>query len=306
MMGRTVRLLCAIALLTAAPALGGTAAVARGTQAPSPPRTEVLDPGAEPREALRLAPAVGASEQSAMTVRFDIEQSGVSDAETNAPPIRTAIAMVLQEVTPDGNLHVGFSYPSFEVLRRKGTSTAERRTIERELTVLNGLSGEMTMTAQGTVVDSTLDIPPGLDPALSQTLSQLENQLDVVTASFPPEDVGVGARWRTTSELTLNGIDIRQVGEFRLEKRNGTTLELEVRGTQTARRQTVDAPGGIELRVRSFKTTFRGSTTMDLTRLLPVSSRVRATGDQTFDVRSGDESGELRQHLDFRVALDPA
>jgi hypothetical protein len=213
--------------------------------------------------------------------------------------------MVLQDVTPDGNLHITFSYPSFEVLRRKGTSARERRTIERQLAGLNGLSGEMTMTTQGTVVDSKLDIPPDLDRSLAQTLDQLENQLGIVTASLPQEEVGVGARWRSTSELSLNGIDVRQVGEFRLEKRNDTTLELDVRGTQTARRQAVDATGGIELRIKRFKTTFRGSTTMDLNRLLPVSSRVRGSSDQTFGVRSGSESGELRQHTDFRVTLEP-
>jgi hypothetical protein len=304
-MRTAARVLLALVVLGAGPALGDVAG-ARETQAPSPPQVEVLDAGSQPREALRLAPPVGASEQSAMTVRFDVEQSGVSDTETKAPPIRTTISMVLQGVTPEGNLQITFSYPSFEVLRREGTSAGQRRTIERELAALSGLSGAMTMTPQGTIVDSTLDIPPDLDPALSQTLSQLENQLGVVTASFPQEEVGVGARWRTTSELTLNGINVRQVGEYRLEKRNGSTLELDVRATQTARRQTVDAPGGIELRVRSFKTTFRGSTTMDLTRLLPVSSRVRGSGDQNFRVRSGDESGELRQHLDLRVTLEPA
>jgi hypothetical protein len=298
-------LLCAIALLTGGPALGGAVAVARETQAPRPPQIEVLDAGSQPREALRLAPPVGTSQQSAMTMRLDLERSGVSDATIKAPPIRATIAMVLQDVTPDGSLHITFSYPSFDVLRRKGTSARERRTIERGLAALNGLSGEMTMTTQGTVVDSTLDTPPDLDPAVAQTLSQLENQLGVVTASFPQEEVVVGARWRTTSELTLNGIDVRQVGEFRLEKRNGPTLGLDVRVTQNARRQAVDATGGIELRIKNFKTTFRGSTTMDLTSLLPVSSRVRGSGDQTFAVRSGSESGELHQHIDLRVTLEP-
>ena len=304
-MRTAVRLLVALVVVGAGSALGGVAG-AREMQAPSPPQFEVLDAGSQPREALRLAPPVGTSEQSAMTLRLDLEQSGVSDSTAKAPPIRVTIAMVLQGVTPEGNLQVTFSYPSFEVLKREGTSTAERRRAERELGALNGLSGEMTMTPQGTVVDSTLNIPPEVDPDLARTLDQLENQLGVVTASFPQEEIGVGARWRTTSELTLNGIDIRQVGEFRLEKRDGTTLELDVRGTQTARRQRVDAPGGIDLRLRSFKTTFRGSTTMDLTRLLPVSSRVRGSGDQTFDVRSGGERGELRQRLDLRVTLEPA
>jgi hypothetical protein len=81
---------------------------------------------------------------------------------------------------------------------------------------------------------------------------------------------------------------------------------LDVRGTQTAKRQTVDAPDGVTLRVNSYKTTTRGGTTVDLTHLLPVTSRVRASGDQTFAVRARGESGELRQHIDLCVELEQA
>jgi hypothetical protein len=300
---RTIsRSLLAIVLLSA----GSAVADARETQAPSATEIEVLDAGSEPREALRLAPRAGASERSAMTMRFDLEQSGISEASVKAPPIRATIATALQDVTPNGELHVTFSYPSFEVLREEGTSTADRRAIERQLATLNGLSGEMTLTARGAVVDSKLDIPPDLDPALAQTVDQLRDQLGVLSPALPQEVVGVGARWRGMSQLELNGIEARQVAEYHLEKRNATTIELGVRGTQTARRQGVDAPGGGMLHVKRFKTAFRGSTTMDLTRLLPVDGRVRARGDQTFDVRSGDERGELRQHIDVRVEIEGA
>ena len=40
--------------------------------------------------------------------------------------------------------------------------------------------------------------------------------------------------------LTINDIQTRQVFEYRLKKRTGTTLELDVRGTQSAEPQTVD------------------------------------------------------------------
>jgi hypothetical protein len=299
------RLLLALAVLGASPALGGAVAGARPTQEPSP-QIKVLDTGSEPRDELRLAPAVGASESLAMTMRFDFEVSGVRDASVKVPPIRATIAASISDLTPEGNFRVTFSYPSFDVLKRKGVTAAERRALERELSALGGLSGGMTMTSQGAVVDSSLDIPPDVDPTVAQTISQLRDQLGVFAVALPQDEVGVGARWRATSQLEAQGIKLRQISEYRMKKRNGTTLELDLGGTQTARRQSVDVPGGGTLEVKRFKTTFRGSTTLDLTRVFPVDGRVRAIGNQTANVRAGDESGELRQHIDLRVELEQA
>lgn len=118
--------------------------------------------------------------------------------------------------------------------------------------------------------------------------------------------MGVGARWRATTQLTLNGIQAQQVYEYRLKRRTGSTLDLVIRGTQTAKKQTAALAGGVSLRVKSYKTTYRGTTTLDLTRLLPVASRLRASGDQTFDLRSRGESSEVRQHSDVRVEIEGA
>jgi hypothetical protein len=299
-----VRLLAALTLLVAGPVLGGAAAGARETQASGPPNVEVLDAGSEPGEVLRLAPAVGASEASTMTMRVDLEQSGVSDLNVKAPPIRAQIAAALQDLTPEGDLHASFSYPSFEVLRRKGTSSQQRTRLVSALDQIEGLSGDLTLTARGVLRDSNLDIPDDADPSITQFVEQLRDQLRNITIPLPEEAVGVGARWRATTPLTLNGIRVRNVFEYRLKSRTGTTLELDVRGTQTARRQTVESDGAT-VRVKSFKTTFRGATTMDLTRLLPVASRVRGTGDQKFDVKEGDDSGELRQHVEVEATLEP-
>jgi Family of unknown function (DUF6263) len=293
-------------VLVGAFALGGEVADARPTQEQQTPTVEVLRDGSEPREALRLAPPPGASARVAMTLRLGIEQSGASDASLKAPPIRATIDTTLQDTTAEGNFHAAFTYPSFDVLRGGGASASQRRSVERTLADFDGLSGDVTVTPRGELVDSNLEIPPDADTQATQLLTQIGDQFRDLTVPLPETPVGVGARWRATTQLRRNGIETRQVYEYRLKKRTGTTLELDVRGTQTARRQTISSPGGVTLRVKSYKTTIRGTTTVDLTGLLPVESSVRGSGDQTFDVEAGDESGELRQHLDLRIDVKQA
>jgi hypothetical protein len=302
------RMALAVAVLVSASVLGIGASTARETQAPPTPEVAVVKQGAEPLEPLRLAPPVGSSEQVAMTITQSIQQSGISSEQVNVPPIRATIAASLPDTTPNGDLHITFSYPSFEALKGNRSTAASRRTVDRALEGFQGLAGDMTITPQGAVVDSRLDLRTDVDPTVAQVLGQLTDQLRNLTVPLPEPAVGVGARWRVTTELTLNGIKARQVYEYTLRKRDGPRLELDVRGTQTARPQPVETgqQSGVNLRVTKFKTTFRGAVTLDLTRMLVASSRVTGDSNQTFRVDAGDEGGTLDQHIDLTVAIKPA
>jgi hypothetical protein len=274
-----------------------------------PPTVEVVAAGKAPLEQLRLAPPPGVSQRSTMTVQFAIQQSGVSSNSVNPPPVRATIQSTLQGTTPDGNLQVAFSYPSFDVLRGGDISTSERRRIERAFTGITGLSGQLTLTPQGVLVSSSLNVPPDVDPSVSSLITQLGEQLRTLAIPFPAEAVGVGARWRASTDLTLNGINARQIYEYTLKKRTGSKLVIGVTGTQTAGRQTVelsDVAPGAQLEVRRFKTTFRGENTVELTNLLPSAGKVRSNGEQSFRIKSGSRSGTLSQQLTVALELKPA
>jgi len=309
----SLRVLAVAVVLTAGPALADHAAVAgevhaQTTPAPSP-TVEVLAAGKAPLEPLRLAPAGSASQRSAMTVTFAIQQSGVSSASVKPPPTKATVETTLQGVTPEGNLQVSFSYPSFEVLKGGDASKSSRRRIEQAFAGLKGLSGQLTLTPQGVLVDSALNVPPDLDPSVASLVTQLGDQLRTLAIPFPDAPVGVGARWRASTDLSLNGIQAHQVYEYTLKKRNGSKVELGVRGTQTADQQTVElpnAPQSAKLQVQSYKTTFRGQNSVELTSLLPVAGEIRSSGNQTFRIESGSKSGTLKQHLSVHLLLKPA
>jgi hypothetical protein len=307
----TFRLLSVAVVLAAGPALAAQPAVARETQAtPSPtPTVEVLAPGKAPLEALRLSPPVGTSQRSSMTVTFAVQQSGVSSTSVKPPPTKATVVTTLQGMTPEGNLQISFSYPSFEILKGGDASKSQRQRIQQAFSGLTGLSGQLTLTPQGVLVDSTLNVPPNIDSSVSSLVTQLGDQLRTLAIPFPEAPVGVGARWRATTALGLNGIQANQVYEYTLKKRTGSKVVLGVRGTQTAGQQTVELPNvapGVQLQVQSYKTTFRGENTVDLTSLLPVSGEVRSSGNQAFRIQSGSDSGTLRQHLTVQVVLKPA
>jgi len=171
----TFRFLAVAALLAAGPVLAAQPAVARETQAtPSPtPTVEVLAPGKAPLEQLRLSPPVGASQRSSMTVTFAVQQSGVSSANVKPPPTKATVVTTLQGMTPEGNLQISFSYPSFEILKGGDASKSQRQRIQQAFSGLKGLSGQLTVTPQGVLVDSTLNVPPNIDSSVSSLVTQL-------------------------------------------------------------------------------------------------------------------------------------
>ena len=273
------------------------------------PTVELVAPGKSPLEPIRIAAPPGAVQRSTMTVDFSAQQSGVSSTSVKPPPIRATVESTLQGTTPDGNLQVAFTYPSFEILRGGDASASERRRIKQAFTGLAGLSGQLTLTPQGVLVDSSLNVPSDLDPSVSSVVTLLGDQLRTLSIPFPADAVGVGGRWRARTELNLNGIQARQVYEYTLKKRTGSKLVIGVTGTQTAGRQTVELPNvasGAQLEVRKFKTTFRGENTVELSNLLPIAGQVRSSGDQTFRIRAGSQSGTLSQHLTVRLVVKPA
>jgi hypothetical protein len=301
------RVLIVACVLSAMPALTAPLAVAQdqGTA----PEIKVLSTGKAPREQLRLSPPVGSTQTAAMMFRQSIKQSGVSSGSVNVPPIRATLAATLPDTTPNGDLHVTFSYPSFEVLKGNGSTAAARRAVADALEGFQGLSGEMTVTTEGAVVDSSLAIPPGIDPSIADVLGQFRDQQRSLTAPLPEPAVGQGARWRVTTELTLRGIRVRQVYEYTLKKREGTRLELDVRGSQTAQPQSVGIPGqpaGVKIRVTKLNTKLRGAITYDLSQVMTTSGRIAGRGDQEFRVEAGSQKGTLRQHIDLEAAIKPA
>jgi hypothetical protein len=302
-----LRVLVVAAALVATPVLAGTAAHAQTGQAPAP-TVELLDAGKAPQEPIRLAPQPGAVQHSTMTVSFTTTQTGVAPASARPAPIKATVDTTVQGPNPDGNLQVAFTYTSFEVLRGGDASSAERRRTKQALAPVTGLSGVLTITPQGVLVDGSLNVPPGLDPSVSSLATQLGDQLRTQAVPLPDAPVGVGARWRATTDLSLSGVESHQVYEYTLKKRTGSKLDVEVTGTQTAGQQTVDLSSvvpGATADVTKFSTTVRGQNTVELTSALPTASQQKLTSNRTFRIQAGNNSGTLRQRLTVNVAVKP-
>lgn len=293
-------------LLTIATA-GTLAVMAAGAPAPAQtdgegsgvadPTVEVLDPGDEPRAPLRYALVAGTSVTGTQSIDQyirQVDQDGFGSS-TRVPTIDLGLELDVQEVQPDGTARVTFGFTSVEATGNGSAASSDQaRAIEIALADITDLTGETTTSSRGVVLDTSFDVPDDLPDLLRSIVEQYESQVASLTPPLPEEPLGVGARWRATTEAELNGIEFSQEFVYTIESVTGTQLELSVTAKQRAAPQEIDvpnAPRGTEFRLLSYRAKGTGTTTIDLAAPLPTESEVKLRVVNR--VRSEEHDGDV-------------
>jgi hypothetical protein len=171
-----------------------------------------------------------------------------------------------------------------------------------------GVVYESAVTADGRTTENRVDVSD-LEPTSRAVLDQLIPQLQAVTP-FPEQPVGAGAKWRVTEQLTLGGAALTKQTDMRLVRSESNEVELVMRVTQTGARGPIKLPGvpaGVDVTVRSWRGTGKGTQTLDLTApLFPVTSELTQQSRQRLVARQGGESQTLTVDTDLSASFASA
>lgn len=295
---------------TAAPTTISTTTLPPTTLAPKPVVT--LDsPGAQPRQPLTLRLAAGSSAKVAMvnkltlklTVGGQVAPSGV------VPGTRQVISEQVDKVAADGSASISVTFSDASVVPTPGADPAVVQAAQAGLEPLNRIRGTQTIDPDGAVRSATFDTGPVSDPAIKSTLDSMTSQVGTLSAPFPREPVGVGARWSVTSTAILAGIKMTTTTHYTLRSRTADRYELDQTQEAVAVPGPVplpNLPAGAQASVTSFTVRSTGQISGDLTRHLPTKSSVKGTGDGTFTMTVGTEKVTLIQNLTMDTTISPA
>lgn len=293
--------------------LAGSLVVGTGTsaRAADAARIELLAPGDAPRSPLRMAVPEGATALATMQMSQSIKQT-MAGREINSvttPPIEVRMHASAGAPAASGNVPVSYSYSDAGIVD-DGSLTAEQRAqYDAAFAPLNSLAGTGTLTPRNQFVDSEITGLDQQDVSTAQLLTQLSDQFDTMTVGFPREAVGVGAQWKLTSNLTLNGIKVRQTTKYTLQQREGDRVVLDVELVQTAppqRTSIAGLPQGAKVEIVKWKASGSGTTTLSLVQpVLPVESTMRMDGNQRLAVTVDGDRAILRQEIAGDVTVTP-
>ena len=245
------------------------------------PQVKLVDPGAEPRTALRVTAPVGSTTNSTMTMSIETSQriGGHAMGSPVSGNASTGMQSTVTSIDADGNRRVEVHYSSPTVPD------------------LAGVRMTATMTPVGAFEDVSFEVPSTASAATQSLVSQLEGQASNLSVPYPEAPVGVGAHWVVTQHPKLNGIKVTQRIDYRLTERRGDQLVFDVSTQQTAPRARVRLPGipsGAQVRITRWLVKGRGTSAVDPAHVMPLDSNLSTKGVQLFALQQGADHEVMR------------
>ncbi len=252
------------------------------------PQLKVISTGTGNKEKLRFTPKVGAKQTVNVTLNKDTLMS-IGDFKmprAKLPAYIITLDSTVTKVEPNGDIHYDIAYSDVNIEGDAQTKPELIRVISRQIGQLENFSASAVIDNQGRAKKVDYVIPKTVDVNIKFLVEQLANSLQQVSSPVPEQAVGTGAKWQVNSDTSINGINLKQTTSYELlSVKNGVaTLNVNLQ-QQEKSTQVIDYPGlpldGI-LTLQSFKGNAKGTATIELDKVMPVSSQLSLLADSQY------------------------
>ncbi|MFE3289860.1 hypothetical protein [Rhodococcus sp. NPDC059234] len=254
--------------------------------------TQVLDPGAEPRERVTFHPSTDVEQHVLLTTTSQVYQQ--IDDQPQQDFSTPELGMPLTAVVRGGQHD-----PAHSVDLTLGTLTTPDARLQDALKPSDGSKAGMTITPSGSVTALRITPAPDSKDIARSAVEQAFYQSVYRTVAFPDTEIGVGAVWTVQQQVT-SGIALNQVTTATLRERDGDRLTVDVSVNQTPVSKVWDLPGEAgTLNVDTYVMAGKGTLVFDLDAPLPIDGTVDVGGEQTYS--DPNSTTRLRQATSSRV-----
>lgn len=288
------------------PAGSDSARGGAGAQPGKQPVITLLDPGAEPRRALRYRLTEGAREALVMRTNLTIDTSadGVPAPTVEYPPVVMNLSLHIASKPSDSQARYTFALESVDVEDAPGVRPEVLESMRQHFRAVTGMTGSAHVDTRGFNWDARMDVHRDMTPTIQQMMDSASQSMDQVSAPLPEEPVGQGARWELQQTIEQNGVTLQQKTLFELTELDGTRGILTTRITQHAGRQPMAVPsvpaGTAEM--LSLDSTGSGRIYFDLDRLVPRST-LDMRSDYSLRITSNGAPQTIETHVDMRIEI---
>jgi hypothetical protein len=267
----------------------------------------VLEKGAEPRVPLRFSLKVGQKEQGAMTMKMSMGM----EIDGNKLPMPAIPVMVMgMEMQVDRvrreTIDYSFWIASVDVQSEPGTPEEMGIIMRSSLAPMLGLSGEGWMTTRGQGGDFRIQLPPAASAQLQSMAAQMEQTINQVSAPFPEEPVGPGARWQTQTTVNQNGLSLVQTATYTLLEQHGNKIRLhsDVSSMVAPGEQSMTGlPPGTSLTALEVSMKGQGDSTFFLDRMFPEAASMHVGGTVSSRIESGGAENQFVVRLEMDMGM---
>lgn len=304
-------LICACPALAQPGAEPAKPADAPAAKAPAvqPVTVTLVEPGAEPRRALRYAPKVGDRFRFKMVMQMTVGMGdGNGEEEMKAPAMGMEMDVTVAPAKEEGRFRYEY------ILTKAGIEGDDKGPagpmLEDLLKQMVGTRGYAEMNSRGIIAAADTTIPEGLPDQVQQLMGGMTQSLSQYSFPFPEEAVGVGAKWRVAMPIETSGMKLQQAYEVELAEAADDRVVLKVAATQNAEPQEVKndmMPPGFVLRVKSVQGTGEGRTVVRLSWPTPEKAEMsmRSALDMVVAGNGQEQPMKQRMRMDMTMKSEP-
>ncbi|MCO4747104.1 MAG: hypothetical protein KC912_20070 [Proteobacteria bacterium] len=226
----------------------------------------VIEAGAEPRQLLQYAPAVGA-EQSLrleMDVTMAMQMAGMDVPSMAVPTMYYEVVAVAGTATAT-RIPYTFTVKDAGVMGTGPIADA----MKSDISEIVGSTGVVAYTPSGRSLPATSSAP---EAAGAEGAQVVDEALAEIALALPEVPVGIGASWSVAEQVVDGGLTVDQTSTWTLvEARPGNVYVVEVSVSQKAGAQPMpSSKPGVTSELKEMTSLSTGRTVIDLGSLLPV------------------------------------
>ncbi|MBF2005044.1 MAG: hypothetical protein IGS49_06155 [Chlorogloeopsis fritschii C42_A2020_084] len=290
--------------------------VINNAKKPSPtakqPQIELLNPGTGAKQQLRFKPPVKFKQAAIMTMNMDMAMSIAGQAlpAFKQPATVMTLQTAVTKIAPNGDIHYEFSYSDIDFVGDTNLPPQVLNTVRSQIQNIRGIKGSAIVDNRGYTRKVNLVLPTGLDPNLKQMMQQMSNSLEQLSSPLPQQAVGIGSRWRVTSTVNINGMNLKQIATYQLVNLKNGVATLNIGVEQLASpSQKLTAPGlppGVTLTLKSYNGKGQGQAIVPLNKLMPIRSTMslRSNSEMTQTNPGSVEETPINQKLSMTMSIE--
>jgi hypothetical protein len=261
------------------------------------PTVRLVTAGAEPRAPIAYALTKGATVPfgMALDMTMGVKTSSRAVQPTAIPRLALGLDLTTTDVDASGDAHVDAKLTRAAAEPKGAEQEAMAKALDPALAALRGFSMSYRVGPTGRIHDLVAKAPPDAPQGAQQVLGGVSQSFESMVAPLPSEPVGVGARWRVVTRVTAAGPDLLQLATYTLASRDGQSLGLDVTLTQVAASDVVKTPGmpdTVTARLKSFRSSGKGSTTVDLASVAPIKGSMSVESSMDVEIATGPGPGQ--------------
>jgi hypothetical protein len=282
-----------------------------GVPEPTPRRdagVTLLEPGAEPREALHLRPAPSSSQALGLHLAMDVAmQLGKQAVPAQTVPALDVDLELKVADTPKTGTRYHLRVTDVRVQALEGGSTRVREAVTKAAEELRKIEGDGTL-GSGTSPSEVLKVELADETGLEPAFAGFRDAYAHLFVQLPTDPIGTGARWEVVTHGDMSGMPVQRVATYTLEHRDGDRVQLDV---TIAEHTTTPAPDAAappaaptrQVRPIAYAATGQGEVEIDLSRVAPRTGSITSESSTRVEAAFGGNPTEVLMQLSVKAEL---